>query len=289
MKKQKYFKVTLILVFILSFSYFLYQRYVPEKSNISEEQTKASLKKLESKYNTRDVIIVFKEGVSEKKIDEIISEFQGEVIDRLPEIKNYHIKIQKNLTTEEMLYLVEDLNKLKEVSLAVMEEKNAGKDNSKSYFNSNQIESNKTFDDALAIYNKPANVFYSPDGSHTFLYPSNWDFSGQGKLVYKKEEKELTYTLKKSAIDLYEDVIQSNIQQEEKNSMSLDSEMDVHNQGNLTIAKWVMKKDDKLLPRSLIQGKDFYYYFTTNDNVTLDEFSLIVDSFIVNKDPLNKK
>ncbi|NGY88497.1 hypothetical protein F6Y05_36500 [Bacillus megaterium] len=74
-----------------------------------------------------------------------------------------------------------------------------------------------------------------------------------------------------------------------KSGMSLDSEMDVHNQGNLVIAKWVMKKDDKLLPRSLIQGKDFYYYFTTNENVTLDEFSLIVDSFIVNKDPLNKK
>jgi len=288
MKKQKYFKVVLILVFILSFSYFLHQRYVPEKSNISEEQTKASLKKLESKYNTKDVIIVFKEGVSEKKINDIISEFQGEVIDRLPEIKNYHIRIRKNLTTEEMLYLVEDLNKLNEVSLAVMEEKNDGENNSKSYFNSNQIESNKTFDDALAIYNKPANVFYSPDGSHTFLYPSNWDFSKQGKLVYKKEEKEFTYTLKKSPIDLYEDVIQNDIQREEKSSMSLDSEMDVHNQGNLIIAKWVMKKDNSLLPRAIIQGNDFYYYFTTNDKVTLDEFSLIVDSFIVNKNPSKK-
>jgi len=289
MKRHKYLWITVIVIFILSFSYFLYQRYVPEKSNISSEQTSASMKKLESKYNTKDLIVVFKDGVSEKRINEIIKEFQGKVIDQIPEIKNYHIRITKDLTTQEMLYLVDDLNALKEVSLAVMEEKNDSDKESNSYFNSNQIESNKLFDNALAMYNKPANVYYSSDGSHTFLYPSQWNITNQGKLVSDQTDKVFTYVMKKSAVDLYEEVIQNYIVTEEKSGLSLDSEMDVTQQDDLIIAKWIMKKGNTLVPRALIQGKDFYYYFTPNEKVSLDEFSLIVDSFIVNKDPLKKK
>ncbi|WP_456364454.1 S8 family serine peptidase [Priestia aryabhattai] len=289
MKKQKYMWVTVMVVFILSFSYFLYQRYVPEKSNISSESTSASMKKLESKYNTKDLIVVFKDGVSEKKINEIIKEFQGKVIDRIPEIKNYHIRITKDLTTQEMLYLVDELNSLKEVSLAVMEEKNDSGKASDSYFNNNQIESNKLFDNALATYNNPANVYYAPNGSHTFLYPSEWDITTQGKLVDDKTNKVFTYVMKKSAVDLYEEAIQNYIVAEEKSGLSLDSEMDVTQQSDLITAKWIMKKGNNLVPRALIQGKDNYYYFTPNEKVSLDEFSLIVDSFIVNKDPLKKK
>lgn len=283
--KQRGFWIALILIFILSFSYFLYQRYVPEKTNITDEQTEEAMKKLEEQYNTKELIIVFKQGVSEGKVKEIISEFDGEIVDHLPEIQNYRLKIGKKLTTEEVLYLIEDLNNKEEISLAVLNDK-AEVNEDETFFNDNDIENNKVFDEALSIYNKPANVFYSKNGTHTFLYPSTWDVSEEGKLISKTENKELTYILKKSEVDLYEDVIQNYIAEEEKQGLLLDSEMDVYEENGLIVTKWIVKSGDVLIPRALIQSEEFYYYFKTNDKVSLDEFSLIVDSFIINKDPL---
>lgn len=288
MKKQNYFWMALILIFVLSLSYFLYKKCIPEKSNISAEQTKDSLNNLKRQYNTKELIIVFKESITEKQVKDLISEFDGEVIDKLPEIQNYHIKINKKMTTQEVLYLVEELNKKKEVSLAVLNEK-ANSDENKSYFNDIDIENNKIFDQALSIYNKPANVFYSQDGTHTFLYPSKWNIEKDGKISYQTENKHLSYELKKSSLDLYEDVINKLIQSEESKGFTLDGEMDEYQRGSYTIVKWILKKGDTLQPRAIIQGKDYYYYFETNENVSLDEFSLIVDSFIINKNSLNKK
>ncbi|MGF7534902.1 hypothetical protein AAGG74_14625 [Bacillus mexicanus] len=288
MKKQIYFWIVLILIFILSLSYFLYKRYIPEKSNISSEQTKEALENLNNQYNTKELIVVFKDGVSEKEVKEVISDFDGEIIDKLPDIQNYHIKINKKMTTQEVLSLVENLNKKKEVSLAVLNEK-ADSDENKSYFNNTDIENNKVFDEALSIYNKPANVFYSQDGTHSYLYPSKWNIEKDGEITFQNEDKNLKYKLKKSPLDLYEDVTNKLIQTEETQGFTLDGEMDEYQRNDLTVVKWIMKKEDTLQPRAIIQGKDYYYYFETNNNVSLDEFSLIVDSFIVNKNPLNKK
>ena len=288
MDKQKLFWVVLIFVFILSFSYFLYQRYVPEKSNITANQTEQSMQKLKKQYNTKELIIVFKNGVSKSKANEIISEFNGEIIEYLPEIQNYRVRIKKDMTPEELLYLVENLNQRKEISLAVFNETVDSNKDSNSFFNNTKIENNKLFDKALNTYNKPVNVFYSKDGSHTFLYPSTWDVEKQGKLVEKNKGKELTYVLKKSQVDMYEDVIQKYIKEEEKKGFSLDGEIEEFEQDHLIITKWIMKKDGIQMPRSLIQGDNFYCYFVANEKVPMDEFSLVIHSFIVNKNPLKK-
>lgn len=287
MKKQNFFWIILILIFVISLSYFICKRYIPEKSNVTSQQTQESFKELEDQYNTKELIIVFKEGVSESKVKKIISDFDGEILDKLPEIQNYHIKIGKKLTTEEVLYLVEDLNKNEDVSLAVLGEK-ADSDANKSFFNDKDIENNKIFDEALSTYNKPANVFYSSDGTHTFLYPSKWNIEQSGVLTSDSENKSMNYSLKKSPIGLYEDVVHKYIQGAESNNFILDGELDEYQRDNLTIVKWILKKDDILQPRAIIQGDNYYYYFETNENVSLDEFSLIVDSFIINKNPLEK-
>ncbi|MCK2000669.1 hypothetical protein MZM54_04610 [[Brevibacterium] frigoritolerans] len=288
MNKQKYIWIILISIFILSFVYFLYQRYIPEKSNITEKQTQQTMESIENQYNTKEMIIVFKEGVSKKEATNEISDFDGEIVEYLPEIQNYRVKINKEMRTEELLYLMEELNQRDTISLAVLNEKVKSKQDTDSDFNTNKIENNKVFDNALAIYNKPANVYYSENGFYTFLYPSYWDSTEEGKLVDIEANKQMTYILKKSKVDLFEDVIKDTINKEEKLGLTLDSEMDQYEQDKLIISKWVMKKDDTLQPRALIQGDDFYYYFQTNEKVSLDEFSLVVDSFIVNKNPLKK-
>lgn len=282
MNKQKTFWIVIILFFLFSFSYFFYQRYIPETSNITDEQTEKAMKKLESRYNTKELIIVFKDGVSKGEIKKIISEFDGEILDELPEIQNFKLKINKKMTSEEVLYLVEELNEMEEVSMAVLNEKVEMPDESESYFNDSDVENNKVFEKALDIYNKPANVFYSEDGSHTFLYPSKWEINKEGTLSFIQEKKELQYSLKKSKIDQYEDVIYDKIDKEKEKGYTLDGELDQYEHDNLIVVKWIMKKDDVLSSRALIQGDNFYYYFNANEYISFDEFTLIVDSFIRN-------
>lgn len=282
MNRQKVFSIIITSIFILSVAYFLYQRYVPVKSNISDKEAAQNMKSIDDKYNTNEIVVVFKETVTRKKIDQIISEYNGEIVDAMPDINNYKVKINQKMSIEEILYLVEELNKMKEVSMAVLNEKVRDKYNGKS----EQTENDKTFDNALSIYKKAANVYYAQDGTHSFLYPSEWDIPKQGKLIEEKTKKELNYTLKQSQNSLFEESIQNYIYNEKQQGFLLDSEMDQYEHNGLMVAKWVMKKDDALYPRAIIQCKDYYYYFVPNEKVSLDEFSLIVDSFVINKNPI---
>jgi hypothetical protein len=276
-------KILLFIVLILSIiTVFCFYKHFNPNQNISSifaRDNDNPLKEIDETYNTSEIVVVFKDGTSEEQINQIFKEIDGEIIEKLPDINNYRIRINKKMNTEDTLNLLENINLKNEVILASIGEKLTSNDTAKKVINSSS-ESNKILDTALATYNKPVNIHHSDNGI-TFLYPEEWELPKEGLLINKKEHKELNYIYKKSDLYEFEDVINENINKEKQNGFNKDGELDQYEQGDLIITKWVMKKGNTLFPRALIQGKDFYYYFETNEKVSLDEFTLIVDTFII--------
>ncbi|MED2737796.1 S8 family serine peptidase [Bacillus toyonensis] len=279
MKDKIILSISLILFAITAFCFYKYLSPNQNIFSLFERENESSLKEIDETYNTSELVIVFKDGTSEEQINQIVKEIDGEIIEKLPDINNYRIRINKKMNTEDTLNLLENINLKNEVTLASIGEKTTSNDSAKKDINSSS-ESNKILDTALATYNKPVNIHHSDNGL-TFLYPEEWELLKEGLLINKKEHKELNYIYKKSNLYEFEDVINENINREKQNGFNKDGESDQYEQGDLIITKWVMKKGNTLFPRALIQGKDFYYYFDSNEKVSLDEFTLIVDTFII--------
>lgn len=279
MKDKIILSISLILLGITVFCFYKYLSPNQGIFSLFERDNENHLKEIDETYNTSELVIVFKDGTSEEQINQIVKEIDGEIIEKQPDINNYRIRINKKMNTEDTLNLLENINLKNEVTLASIGEKTTSNDSAKKDINSSS-ESNKILDTALATYNKPVNIHHSDNGL-TFLYPEEWELPKEGLLINKKEHKELNYIYKKSSLYEFEDVINDNINREKQNGFNKDGELDQYEQGDIIITKWVMKKGNTLFPRALIQGKDFYYYFDTNENVSLDEFTLIVDTFII--------
>ncbi|MGN5651111.1 S8 family serine peptidase [Bacillus sp. Brlt_9] len=279
MKDKILLLIVLMLLILTAFCFYKYFGPIQILSTISENNTADPLKEINSTHNTNEIVIVFKDGTSEDQIRQITNEINGEIIDKLPDINNYRIRINKKMNTEETLNLLEKINLKNEVTLASLGENLKNNDKNINDINSSNINNNKIQDTALANYNKPVNIYHSNDGL-TFLYPEEWEMPKEGILINKKEHKEVNYIHKKSALFLFENEINNYINEDKQKGYTKDGELDQYEQGDLIITKWIMKKGNSLLPRALIQGKDFYYYFTSKDKVSLDEFTLIVDTFI---------
>lgn len=280
MTKEKFIWTILSLFFLFSLGYFFHQNFISEKSNITEEQTEQSLRELEETFNTEEIIVVFNDGLSQEEMETFLNEMGARIVDKQVELSTYVIQF-KNTTSEKLLYLLDELNEQEEIAVAIFNTKTEQSDE-ELQFNDNTIESNKVFEAALSNYGESANVFYSIDGGFTFLYPTTWESSSEGLLNNQTEEKQVTYKSKKSAVDLYEDVVHNSIENEQENGFKLESELDVHERNHLIVVKWVMSNGEQTYSRALLQGEDEYYYFESNENVLPEEFNLIVDSFYIN-------
>lgn len=279
MRKEKYIWIILILFFLTSFGYFFYQNVFPEKSNITEEQTKESMKELEKAFNTEEIIVVFKDGMSEEDMETFIKEMGATIVDQQIELSTYVIHF-KNTTTEKLLYILDELNEQDEIAAAVFSSKENLSDDTLP-FNDNTIENNKVFESALSNYGQPADVYYSTDGGFTFLYPTSWKAT-EKSLTYPPEEKQVTYKTKKSPVDLYEDVVHSFIEKDLEQGLDYGSELDVYETSRFIVVKWLMTNGEQTFNKALLQDANNYYYFESNEFVTPEEFNLITDSFYLN-------
>ena len=270
----------LFALMILSVISFFVLRTESDESNISEKDTDLKIEEIEKQYKPKEVLILFKEEATKEEIDQTISDVNGTVLDSMDDIKNYRVEIPSSDGTEDLLSIIEKLNQNPLVEMADLNEVAATIDETPSL--EQTAETGSAFEQALNIYNKEASIYYSSDKTYMFLYPTGWSKVNDKIISKPSAKKAIVYTNEFLKNELFDQKVEVYLEKDEEKGFVFEGVIDRYERDNLIISRYEVKKDSKTYFKSFIQAGDRFFYFQPNSEVTIDEFSLILDSFLLN-------
>lgn len=280
MNKKRSWVLVFTGIAVISILVFLGIRGMGQSTDVSKTNTQERIHELEKQYKKKEVLILFKESASDEDIERIIADVKGEVIDSMKEIKNYRIEIKDAKGISDLMLVIETLSQNPLVEMADLNEVASSVDQPSL---DNPEEASIAFEQALSIYNKEAAVHTSKDQSYTFLFPADWKQSTEHMISESQSKKGVAFTSEYSKQAFFDDKVDVFLKKDEEAGFVFDGVADRYERDGLIISRYEVKKTGKTYYKGFIQAQDTFFVFKPSDNVTIDEFSLILDSFLYQK------
>lgn len=241
------------------------------KEEEDPEKRMAKLAAIENEFPNKEIQVSYHNGLTESELLEALHPSDTTI---RQEDGRYILAFPKNTPIIQLLDTLDALNERPDIKQAELKE-------STLHFPGEA----EVFARAIEIYDGEVTPYYSssPDSSFAFLYPSDWKVLSKHAVGSLNRGKRVTFSSEYLKEEWLDEKIDHYLYKASYKEGRFNGVFDRYERNGVTIVRYELEGGRNTAYKGLVYGSNRLYVIEPTTSVSIDELSLILDSFLFSK------